>query len=328
MPGVPRPGRRRALRAGFTAVALGALVLWWLLPGGSPPYPHRTVTFATGSPSGVYETYAKLLRRELGRDLPGVPVRLVSTRGSVDNVRRVATGQADFTITAADAVADYHGPGRSGLRACARLYDDYVQLVVPASSSVRSAADLRGKRVGTGQSGSGVRLVADRLLRAAGLDPAKDLTTDAVGIDDAPQLLREGRLDAFFWSGGLPTARIQQLADQFPIRLVPLGDLAQPLQAQGPQARFYRQAIMPADAYPSVQKGVPVPTIAVPNLLVTTTRADPGLVERMTRAVIDSRDWIGKRVHAAQLVDLRTAVFTDPLPLHEGARRYYRSVKP
>jgi TRAP-type uncharacterized transport system substrate-binding protein len=66
----------------------------------------------------------------------------------------------------------------------------------------------------------------------------------------------------------------------------------------------------------------------VANLLVTTDRADPGLVQRLTRAVIDSRDSIGAKVHAAQLVDLRTAVFTDPLPLHAGAVRYYRSVKP
>jgi hypothetical protein len=91
---------------------------------------------------------------------------------------------------------------------------------------------------------------------------------------------------------------------------------------------YYRQAVMPADAYPKAQKGQSIATIAVANLLVTTDRADTGLVERLTRAVIDSRDTIGKEVHAAQLVDLRTAVFTDPLPLHIGAERYYRSVKP
>ena len=82
------------------------------------------------------------------------------------------------------------------------------------------------------------------------------------------------------------------------------------------------------DAYPKAQNGQAIATIAVANLLVTTDHADTGLVQRLTRAVIDSRDAIGKEVHAAQLVDLRTAVFTDPLPLHTGAERYYRSVKP
>jgi TRAP transporter TAXI family solute receptor len=112
------------------------------------------------------------------------------------------------------------------------------------------------------------------------------------------------------------------------IKLVQLGDLVGRLHAMGPQMQYYRQAVMPADAYPKAQGGRPVSTIAVANLLVTTDQANAGLVQRLTRAVIDSRDAIGKEVHAAQLVDLRTAVFTDPLPLHTGAARYYRSVKP
>jgi TRAP transporter TAXI family solute receptor len=328
LPRVPRIGRRRALEAGLVVAAALSLLLWWLLPSGNPSYPHRAVSFATGVRTGVYETYGKMLKQDLRQDLPGVPVRLIHTEGSVDNVERVAGGRADFTIAAADAVSAYRGPGKQHLRACARLYDDYMQLVVPAGSKVRSAADLRGKRVGIGQPSSGVSLITKRLLMAAGLDPDKDVTAVKVGINRAPDQLRTGALDAFFWSGGLPTGRIRQLADAYPIKLVQLGDLVDRLHAQGPQTRYYRQAVMPADAYPNIQGGRAVQTIAVPNLLVTTDRADAGLVERITRAVIDSRDRIGKEVHAAQLVDLRTAVFTDPLPLHDGAQRYYRSVKP
>jgi TRAP-type uncharacterized transport system substrate-binding protein len=77
-----------------------------------------------------------------------------------------------------------------------------------------------------------------------------------------------------------------------------------------------------------IQGGRAVQTIAVANLLITTDRMDTGLVERLTRTVIDSRDRIGQEVHADLLMDLRTAVFTDPLRLHEGAERYNRSVKP
>lgn len=112
------------------------------------------------------------------------------------------------------------------------------------------------------------------------------------------------------------------------IRLVQLGDLVAKLHSMGSQMQYYRQAMMPPDAYPRAQGGQSVATIAVANLLVTTDHADAALVQRLTKAVIDSRDSIGKVVHAAQLVDLRTAVFTDPLPLHVGAERYYRSVKP
>lgn len=85
---------------------------------------------------------------------------------------------------------------------------------------------------------------------------------------------------------------------------------------------------MPADAYPAAQQGGSVQTLAVANFLITRENSDARLTEELTRTVINSRDHIGSQVHAAQLVDLRTAIYTDPLPLHEGARRYYRSVKP
>jgi len=322
-------GPRRASQVALTAASLLALLLWWVLPAKGPSYPHRPITFATGVANGVYDTYGVLLRTDLRTALPGVDVHLMHTEGSVENLKRVASGRADFTIAAADAVDAFHGPGRSGLRACARLYDDYVQLIVPHDSSVRRARDLRGLRVGIGQADSGVNLIARRVLAAAGLDVTKDIRAYPVGIDQAPAMLLDRKLDAFFWSGGLPTAAVTALATPVArIRLVQLGDLVARMHAMGPGMQYYRQAVMPEDAYPSAQDYQPIFTIAVANLLVTTDHANAGLVQRLTRAVIDSRDEIGKRVHAAQLVDLRTAVFTDPLTLHVGAERYYRSVKP
>jgi len=323
-----RLGTRRALQVVLATVSALALLLWWLLPSGGPSYPKRPISLATGVRDGVYDKYGLLLKGDLRNALPGVRVDLVHTEGSVDNIERVVSGRADFTIAAADAVASYTGPGRSDLRACARLYDDYMQLVVPRDSTVRSARDLRGLRVGIGQAGSGVNLITRRLLTAAGLDIGKDIEAEPVGIDQAPSMLESGRLDAFFWSGGLPTAAVSAMAAKGEIRLVQLGDLVTRLHDMGSRMQYYRQATMPADAYPLAQNGQAVATIAVANLLVTTVHADAGLVERLTKAVIDSRDSIGKVVHAAQLVDLRTAVFTDPLPLHVGAERYYRSVKP
>ncbi|MEC4015884.1 TAXI family TRAP transporter solute-binding subunit [Streptomyces sp. H27-D2] len=329
--GLPHIGRRRAVQSALAAALALALLLWWLLPLGGGPQPRGTVTLATGVPTGVYERYGKLLREDLARELPDVGVRLQHSEGSVQNLQRLASGKASFTIATADATAAYLDGRRKDagrLRACARLYDDYMQLVVPAGSKVESAKDLRGLRVGVGQRGSGVNLITRRLLKATGLDPAKDLDAVPIGIDRAPRQLREGRIDAFFWSGGLPTAAISDLAAAFPIELVQLGDLVTRLHAQGAPTRYYRAAVMPADAYPTVQRGRAVKTIAVANLLVTTDRAADDLTEGVTRTVIHSRDRIGRKVHAAQKVDLRTAIFTDPLPLHEGARRYYRSAKP
>jgi hypothetical protein len=167
------------------------------------------------------------------------------------------------------------------------------------------------------------------VLEAAGLDPEKDIEPVSEGIGTMPSQLEEGKIDAFFWSGGLTTTTITDLSNRFGIRLLTIGpDLVEKMHKQDEESSYYRAADMPADTYPKAQAGSSVQTVAVANLLLTRAETDAELTEGMTRTVIKSRDRIGEKVHAAQLVDLRTAIYTDPLELHEGARRYYRSVKP
>ncbi|MFE3829539.1 TAXI family TRAP transporter solute-binding subunit [Streptomyces sp. NPDC059092] len=327
-----RLSRGRALQGTAVGLVVLGLLVWWLAPIGTAS-PSGSVTFSTGVTTGVYQRYGTLLKEDLARDLPRVSVDLRDSEGSQQNLARVATGEADFTIATADAVAKYRkdgSPGAAGLRGCARLYDDYVQLIAARSTGISSVAGLRGKKVGVGQEGSGVRLLAERILTAAGLDPEKDVSPVLAGIDTMPGLLEKGKLDAFFWSGGLPTTAVQELSARYDIRLVPLdAALVEKLHTSGGAAsRYYRSAEIPADAYDGIRSTAAVPTVAVANLLVTNDGIDPDLVEGFTRTVIKSRDRIGHKVHPAQLVDLRTAIYTDPLKLHEGAKRYYRSVKP
>jgi TRAP-type uncharacterized transport system substrate-binding protein len=125
------------------------------------------------------------------------------------------------------------------------------------------------------------------------------------------------------------------LSRQMNIRLIPLGQLAPAMDAlagaEDPGARntqIYRSSTMPTSAYPGTVPDQAVQTLAVANLMVTRADVPTGLVQRMTGVLIDSRDAIGVKVHSAQTVDIRSAIYTDPLPLAEGARRYYVSVKP
>ncbi|WP_405822862.1 TAXI family TRAP transporter solute-binding subunit [Streptomyces sp. NBC_01390] len=328
---VLRIRRRHALMGSAAGFVAFGLLLWWLLPLDEAP-PGGTITFSTGTPSGVYQQYGSGLRAAFAKDMPNLDVRMLTSQGSQENVRRVATGKADFTIAAADAVETYELqrlPGADKLRGVARLYDDYMQLVVPRDSKINTLGDLRGKRVSIGPESSGVRLIANKILVAAGLDPAKDIKPFADGISTGPERLQRGQIDAFFWSGGLPTNGLVQLAKSFPFRFIPIdAELVTRLHEQGGASRYYRATNMPESAYPSIQDGSTVATLAVSNLLMTREDMDPRLTEWLTRSVINSRDRIGANVHSAQLVDLRTAIYTDPLALHEGARRYYRSVKP
>jgi uncharacterized protein len=342
----PAPGVRQALRRAVRSravllatvlVVLGAAGFgWWMKTPDGVAYPKGTYGLATGSNGGVYQRYGALLRPTVERDLPGVTLRLDPTAGGPDNLARIAEGKDAFGIATADAVAHFTGPGASHLRSLGRLYDDYVQLIVPSGSSINSVADLRGKRVGTGQQGSGVALIAERVLQVSHLSAARgDLTALPLGIDVAPQQLAEGKIDAFFWSGGLPTAGVSALTTLAHVRLVPLGGLATPMDTlaasedKGAQnSQIYRTSTVPRSAYPHTVPDKSISTLAVANLMVTRDDVSTGLVERVTEAIIDSRDTIGQRVHSAQLVDIRSAIYTDPLPLAEGARRYYRSVKP
>ncbi|MEU7719660.1 TAXI family TRAP transporter solute-binding subunit [Streptomyces tibetensis] len=329
---LPRIGRRRALQGGAASLVVLGLLLWWLRPWAEEP-PSGTITFSTGTRAGVYHEYGKLLSDEIDKDMPDLKVRLQPSAGSQENVADVATGDADFAIAAADAVATYklgRGPGADRLRGVARLYDDYLQLVVPPDSDIRSVADLRGKRVAIGLPDSGVRLIANGVLRAAGIDPEKDIEPSSDGIDTGPKRLGHG-LDAFFWSGGLPTDGLSRPAKKSAsaFRFVPIdATLVARLHDQGGATRYYRATKMPESAYPTIQRGKAVPTLAVSNLLITRSDMDPRLTEWLTRTVLDSRDRIGATVHSAQLVDVRTAIYTDPLKLHVGAQRYYQSVKP
>ncbi|ANS68413.1 secreted protein [Streptomyces lincolnensis] len=326
----PRIGRRRALQGAAAGFVVLGLLLWWLLPLGEAP-PSGTITISTGTEAGVYQQYGTELRPQLARDMPDLNVKLLTSDGSQENVARVAAGEADFAIVAADAVETFefeHPELADRLRGVARLYDDYVQLVVPTDSDIRSVADLKGKRVAIGRPQSGVRLIADRVLEASDINPDKDITASSEGINTGPELLGKG-IDAFFWSGGLPTKGLEDVVGSHRFRFVPISPgLVSKLHAQGGATHYYRATNMPESAYPSIQKGATVPTLAVSNLLITRENMDPRLTEWVTRTVIRSRDGIGSVVHSAQLVDLRTAIYTDPLPLHDGARRYYRSVKP
>jgi uncharacterized protein len=327
-----RSPRRRPLLVliGLVAalVVLGALL--WRPAFGDDHRVSGAVTMSTGVPSGVYSRYGQLLQRELAGDVPGLDVTLRSSAGSGENIDRLVSGEADFAIATTDSLTAYQeagGEGAGRLRACARLYDDYLQLVVREESPVDSVEDLSGLRVGVGEDRSGVQLVTRELLAAAGLDMSTDVTAVKKGIDAMPTMLEAGRLDAFFWSGGLPTTAVEHLAELIDIRLVPLGDLLPELRAQGGYAAHYRAAVMPPDAYPDIAGGRAIDTIAVANLLVTTDRVDDAVIEQITRSVINGRDGIGRQVHAAQRVDLRTAIYTQPLDLHPGALTYYRSVK-
>ncbi|WP_436778048.1 TAXI family TRAP transporter solute-binding subunit [Yinghuangia sp. YIM S09857] len=336
-----KPVRRsRTLVASVLGVALALFAAGlWISSDDSVPYRGGPLTITTGVGDGVYHQYGKLLEPRLAADLR-TDVTLMTSQGSPDNLDRVLRGDATLGIATADAVAALPPEQKEQLRAIARLYDDFVQLVVPKGSRIKSLADLRPApdgtrlRVGIGPPRSGVQLLTRRILKTVGMNPETHLDAQDDGLGAAAAKLVNGELDAFFWSGGLPTKAVSDIVNPppdgagFEIQFVKLDGVAQALQNQPDIAepQVYREAVIPGDAYRNVGG---VATVAVPNLMVTRADADPELIRRVTGTVLTSRQAIGAVVHAAQLVDPGTAIFTfPPLRLHEGARLWYRSAKP
>jgi uncharacterized protein len=320
--------RRRTLLLAGAGVAGGGAA--WaasrFAASGRPAIQQPRVILATGATEGVYyqygQAYARVLDAQVG------PVRLLSTTGSRENLRLLGIGTATFAFSALDAAADQY-QSRSPMafaaqpRALARLYDDYMHLVVPARSPVSSLADLRGHRVSVGPSGSGTALIAQRVLAAANLDTATDLVRTELGLGDSITALRRGDIDAFFWSGGVPTNGVAELARTMPLQLVGLQDVAKPIRdSYGPS---YRTGTIPAFAYPGLV--APTATLAVPNLLLTTTVTAPDQVHTLTTALFANIQAIARSVPEAGGLDVRAAIFTEPIPLHDGALAYYRTVK-
>jgi TRAP transporter TAXI family solute receptor len=320
------PGRREVLRLASLSALLSPL-LACTAGHGERGFPSRRLVIATGGTKGVYYRYGAVLADRIRNASPTVAVQNRSTTGSVENLRLLASAQAMFAFTAADAAADaYAGrtPFRAPvpLRAAALLYGDYLHLLVPAHSRVRDITDLRGLRVSLGPAGSGTTLIADRLLALAHVRRS-EITNVPLGINESIAALADGRIAAFFWSGGLPTQGIVELAERLPIRLIPLKEAAEAMRSA--YGARYRLGTIPAGIY---QSETPVVTLAVPDLLVTLASADAQAVFEVTRVLFSGRDEFARVVPEAARLDPRTAIFTQPLPLHDGALRYYRSVKP
>ncbi|WP_307722913.1 TAXI family TRAP transporter solute-binding subunit [Gandjariella thermophila] len=311
----------------FGVAAVVAVTLLTALSGCRDAFTGLRLSIATGGTQGVYyvlgNTLADAWTGQLGIPRPTV----LSTAASVDNVDRLRAGTADVGFSAADvasaAAAGGPRPGQHAIRALARIYDDYVQLVVRADVPARRLADLRGLRVSIGLPNSGVQVIAQRLLTAAGLSEKNDLQAQQLGIDESLNALRDGRIDAFFWSGGLPTGGVTELAKSVPLRMLDLSDVVPTLRQRYPD---YSSATVPASAYGLPNAG-PVTTLVVHNYLLVTDAMPDDVAEALVRGVFDAQPALVKANVAARSIDVRAAIETAPVPLHPGALRYYRAVK-
>ncbi|MEU4528781.1 TAXI family TRAP transporter solute-binding subunit [Micromonospora ureilytica] len=316
-----RVSRTPSSRAGLAALSTVLLIANLAVAScRDTPTEPTSIRIATGSPTAVYYAFGQSLAAILNRELPDVRASVVITAASAENVQLVGSGGAELGFTQAD-VLPTSTAGSPTVDAVARVYDDQLHLVTTSGGPVRTVADLRGRRVSVGAPGSGTEITATRLLEVARLG-GDEVRRERLGLDDSVMALRSGRIDAFFFSGGLPVRGIEELAEASAIRIVDLSEWTEPLRSR------YGQVYVSRDIPRSVYGVDAVTTVADPNYLIVRANLPEPLVREVTRLLMERRAELAAAHPAAGRMSPRSAIVTAPLSLHPGAAAWYRATKP
>ncbi len=288
--------------------------------------PLQRLVIATGTVDSVDDRLGQALV-SAAQDRWGIDAQVHPSAGSVESLRLVVAGEADVAFTTVDvAAAALHGDapfsGVAPIAALAGVYDDYLHVVVRADSAIERLADLSGQRVSIGPTDSGMEMVATRILEAAGEGLSSIVRSQLDPVAAAAALL-SGEIDAFFVAGGLPTPAVADLAARLPIRLLSMADEVDEIQRR--QGELYLARSIPASTYGFDRE---VETLGVRTVLVVRTDMPEPVAHWLTGLLFAAKPQMVAAHQEARRLDRRSAVAIFPLPLHEGAARYYRESKP
>ena len=286
------------------------------------------LSIATGNTGGVYYPYGGGLARVISQSVPQVDATAEVTAASVDNLKLIQLGKADIAFVLTDTLDDaIHGRGPFAkmpvkARTIAVLYPNYTQVATIEGKGINRLADLRGRIVSTGAPGSGTEVIAFRVLRAAGLDPDKDIRRQGLTVNASVDALKDGKIDAFFWSGGLPTASLLDLASTIGItaKLLSNDEVLPKLQEQFTPGLYFR-LVIPKGTYSGVNYDSG--SVGVANALVVKDTMSDELAYELTKVLFDRQPDLAAIHPEAKKLRIDTAVHGSPARFHPGAIRYY-----
>jgi uncharacterized protein len=317
----------RAVGSLVACAVASALVVSCSSPGSGAIT--KRLSIATGGTGGVFYPYGGGIAKIISEYIPGVDATVEVTAASIDNLKFLKQGTSDIAFTMADIAHDaveahdaFTTFGAVPLRTLAVLYSSYTHLVARAESGITTVADLKGHVVSVGAAGSGTTTLALRILEAAGLDRKRDLRTQNLGVAQSVDALKDGKIDAFFWNGGLPTASVLDLVNTpgINVRFIPTDDLIPRLEQTFGRSLYYRELIPKA----TYKMDADSPVVAVRNLLVVTDAMSEALAYDVTRLLFDKQKELEAIHPQARSLNLQYAVSGSPIPFHAGAIRFYR----
>lgn len=289
--------------------------------------PKIRLSIATGGTGGVYYPYGGGMAAVLSKHLPGVDVTAEVTAASVDNCKLVGAQKADLGFVMGDVGYDaYMGTGKFKekipLRNLAVLYSNFMHIVALEGKGINSVADLKGKKISTGAPGSGTEVKALRVLEAYGLNPDKDIKRDRLGASESAGALKDIKIDAYFWDGGLPTASILDIAATPGIKIKLIGHtdgVAKMITKYGP---VYFKANIPKNIYPGITTDTPVAAVA--NILICHEKMNPTLAYNILKTFFAHKPELVAVHQEAKHLILEEAVNGSPIPFHPGAIKFFK----
>jgi TRAP transporter TAXI family solute receptor len=317
--------KSRCYFAAFTALSL--VVLAFAVVSAQAQVKTR-LSIATGGTGGVYYPLGGGLAALISKHLPGVEATAEVTTASVDNMKLLHADRIALALTQPDIAWDAYQGKMKGLsekvavRGIAALYSNYMHIVALDGTGIKTITDLKGKRVSTGAPGSGTEVKGLRVLEAYGISPRDLRSQDRLGATESAAAMKDRRIDAFIWDGGLPTAAILDLAATpgIKIHLIPHGDAVAKMAAKyGP---VYFVGTIPKGTYGGMETDLQV--AALTNLLAVHERMDESLAYQITKLLLERTADLVAIHQVAKEITPKSAVVGSPIPFHPGALRYYK----
>jgi len=288
----------------------------------------QNISIATGGTGGVYYPMGGGLAAILSKTVPGMQATAEVTGGSVDNLKLIGSGKPYIGFSMSDAALDaFRGEdkfksGKVPLRTLAILYPNRMHVVSVEGRGVKNINDLKGKRVSTGSPGSATEVMAFRVIEAAGLDKDKDMKRERLGVAESVNAIKDGKIDAFFWVGGLPTAAVTDLANTPGTKIV-MVDHADTVAAMNKKyGNLYVQDVIPKATY----KGMDVDNkqATVMNILVAHENMDEKTAYSVVKTLFEKRDdMIAVHKEAANFKFDNQRANASPVPFHPGALKFF-----
>ena len=288
----------------------------------------QNISIATGGTGGVYYPLGGGMASVLSKHVPGMQATAEVTGGSVDNLKLIATGKPyiGFSMTDAgqDALRgeDKFKSGKVPLKTLMVLYPNRMHVVSVEGRGVAKMTDLKGKRVSTGSPGSATEVMAFRLIEAAGLDKDKDLKRERLGVAESVNAMKDGKIDAFFWVGGLPTAGVTDLANT-PGTKIKMVDHAEVVAAMNKKyGNLYVEDVITKDVYRGMDTDNKQATVM--NILVVHENMDDKTAYNIVKTIFDKRaDLIAVHKEAENFKLENQKSSASPIPFHPGAAKYF-----